>query len=125
MDINGHTFLSEDYVSYEVAKLLNKKGFDESCDYYYDQSSDEPQQFTLDEMYYSYDEFLKAPTLQMAMKWLREEKNIIINIWYNGVEWAAEHYNDEDENFYLIADSYNSHEEAVEAALKYALENLI
>lgn len=28
MDTNGHTILSEDYVSFEVAKLLKEKGFD-------------------------------------------------------------------------------------------------
>ena len=44
----------------------------------------------------------------------------------NGVDWDAEYYNNEDENFYLITDySRNSYEEAAETALKYTLENLI
>ena len=48
--------IEEDFVSVEIAKLLEEKGFNESCDNYYDRNSDEPepQQLTLDEMYYSY-----------------------------------------------------------------------
>ena len=106
------TIITEDYVSNETFKLLKEKGFDDSCCRFVIES---------DETYYR-----GAPTLQMAMKWLREEKNIIINMWYNGVDWDAEHYNNDDENFYLITNySCNSYEEAVEAALKYCLENLI
>ena len=125
--------ITEDYCSYEVAKLLKEKGFDEPCDNYYDQSSDEPQQLTLDEMYYSYDEFLKAPTQQMAMKWLREEKNIFIviephaydyvnekNKSYSCSLWIGDNYYE-----YLESKDYPSYEEAVESAIKYSLENLI
>lgn len=118
----------EDYVSYEVAKLLKEKGFDESCDYYYDQSSDEPQQLTLDEMYYSYDEFLKAPTLQMAMRWLRKIYGIDIVIEISDPS-------DRDRKYYCviwnknndsyILDLFGSYEEAVSAAIEYSLKNLI
>jgi hypothetical protein len=96
----------EDYVSFEVAKLLKLKGFNK------DYPKGDCTQY--------------ACTLQMAIKWLREEKNIIVNVWYNGVDWDAEYYNNEDENFYPTTDSsFNSYEEAVDAALKYVLENLI
>ena len=113
---------TEDYCSYEIAKLLKEKGFDGVCDYAY---SNKGNWFEIDRS--NFDEvYCLRPTHQMAIKWLREEKNIIINVWYNGVDWDAEHYNNEDENFYLITDpSCNSYEEAVEAALKYCLENLI
>jgi hypothetical protein len=138
--------LAEDYCSYEVAKLLKEKGFNESCDYYYDQSSDEPQQLTLDEMYYSYDEFLKAPTHQMAMKWLREEHQLHISVdvspiygkvkdekgrntcgllyWHYMAsgEWVNEKYNPNQKAFIVSAKSY---EDAVEEALKFTLEKLI
>ncbi len=119
--------IEEAYVSFEVAKLLKEKRFDEPCWVKYDNegylsfnhvgyiNSEEPC-----------DDFCAlAPTHQMVMKWLREEKNIIVNIWYDGGDWNAEYYNDEDENFYLITCLCNSYEEAVEAALKYCLENLI
>ena len=114
--------VKETYVSLEVAKLLQEKGFDIECNNAYYNGK------LIDYTMYGFCgalDFIFAPTQQMAMAWLREEKNIIINIWYDGVDWAAEYYNNEDENFYLIADSYNSYEEAVESALKYILENLI
>lgn len=121
--------IEEDYVSFEVAKLLKERGFDEPClSYFWTEENgvnidycDIP--FTNKQLYSGQ---TLRPTHQMAMKWLREEKNIIVNVWYDGVDWEAEYYNDEDEGFYLITDySCNSYEEAVEAAIKYCLENLI
>lgn len=118
--------ITEDYCSFEVAKLLKEKGFDEPV--YRGISinnliftKEKPEDFN-----YELSAYCSQPTHQMAMKWLREEKNIIVNVWYNGVDWSAEYYNNEDENFYLITDySCNSYEDAVEVALKYCLENLI
>ena len=114
--------IAEDYCSYEVANLLKEKGFEGICDYAY---SNKGNYFEIDRS--NFDEvYCLRPTLQMAMKWLREEKNIIVNVWYNGAGWNAEYYNDEVDNFYIIADCLsNSYEDAVEAAIKYCLENLI
>ena len=104
--------IKEAYCSFEVAKLLKDKGFDEPCT--------ELNKLCLRD---GEKPVLKV-THQKAMKWLRQEKNIIINVWYNGVDWNAEYYNNETENFYLITtSSCNSYEEAVEAALKYVLKN--
>ena len=119
--------IHEAYVSYEVAKLLKGKGFDEECDNYYNQSSDEPQQLTLDEMYYSYDEFVKAPTHQMACAWLREFHNIFILVGWLPIQkkYFTRIINMTDgcpkRNLHEHAD----YEDAVEEALKYTLENLI
>ena len=33
--------ITEDYVSFEVAKLLREKGFNEECEYFYDEYKDE------------------------------------------------------------------------------------
>jgi hypothetical protein len=129
--------ITEDYVSFETAKLLKEKGFeynpDESywlidannimywisCIGAYDYVDVPTESFQRPKNGY------RLVTQAMAMKWLRE-KNIIINVWYNGVDWDAEYYNDEDENFYFITEpSCNSYEEACEAAIKYCLENLI
>lgn len=122
--------VKEDYVSFETAKLLKEKGFNETCDNYYDQSSDEPQQLTLDEMYYSYDEFIKAPTLQMAMKWLREVHNIAMNIGWgeifeNKFQWWCIILNIKDGSILRESEYCATYEEAVEAAIKYCLKNLI
>lgn len=105
--------ITEDYCSFEVAKLLKEKGFDEPCT--------ELNKLCLRD---GEKPVLKI-THQKAMKWLREEKNIIVNVWYNGVDWSAEYYNNKDENFYLITCLCDSYEEAVEIALKYCLESLL
>ena len=126
--------ITEDYCSFEVAKLLKEKGFDELCDNYYDQSSDEPQQLTLDEMYYSYDVFIKAPTHQMAMKWLREVHNLFIEPYVvkNYSKKKLEYtYSIQDLDFQGSDDgiecckNWDTPEQACETAIKYCLENLI
>ena len=75
--------IKEAYCSFEVAKLLKDKGFDEPCT--------ELNKLCLRD---GEKPVLKV-THQKAMKWLRQEKNIIINVWYNGVDWNAEYYNNE------------------------------
>lgn len=118
--------ITEDYVSYEVSKLLKEKGFDTFKPYGWDEElfdTEYPRNFSIN--FDSKEHWISCPTHQTAMKWLRQEKNIIINIWYDGGDWNTEYYNNEDENFHLITCLCNSYEEAVEAALKYCLENLI
>ena len=115
--------MKEAYCSYEVSKLLKEKGFDEYCDNYYDQSSDEPQQLTLDEMYYSYDEFIKAPTHQMACAWLRE-KGYHIYTFNLGPLWIYE-IQSLTKDWTFSFGGFENHDAAIEAAIKYCLENEI
>ena len=122
--------IAEDYCSFEIAKLLKEKGFDEPIFEFYIGNKDtiryarNKDGFRLSEL--DGDFYYPHITHQTAIKWLREEKNIIVNVWYNGVDWNAEYYNDEVDNFYLITDCLcNSYEDSVESALKYCLENLI
>ena len=100
--------ITEDYVSFETAKLLKEKGFDEECQQYYGD--------------YRY----PCPTLQMAMKWLREVHNIAIeteweHLWYAYIKPMTSKPSEED--YYQCESS--KYEEACEAAIKYCLENLI
>lgn len=55
--------ITEDYVSFEIAKLLKEKGFNEYCE----------KSYSLEGKLYSNfpDDCILAPTLQMAAKWLR------------------------------------------------------
>jgi len=137
--------ITEDYVSFETAKLLKEKGFEgNSILTIYDEnaakvyikelqekhlpySSDDPK---LKEFYYT------QPTLQMAMKWLREVHNIFIAIEivpHVTVTMEQKYYFfklHKDRRSYksYLNDSimlYFSYEEACEAAIKYCLENLI
>ena len=123
----------EDYCSYEVAKLLKEKGFDEYCRSYYELG--EPRVYVgstgvcnntifQDES----NECIARPTHQMALRWLREN-NIIITpqpeyfscdrckSW--GIDiWAFDNYE-------KLPGDFPTYEQAVEAALKYCLTKLI
>ena len=73
--------ITEDYVSFETAKLLKEKGFDSECHshYYACHRPDGSVQYHIAEIYSlkSLKDFYLAPTLQMAMKWLREVHKLI------------------------------------------------
>ena len=148
--------ITEDYVSLETAKLLKEKGFnhwcyksygtavyhkgtpisfDEECDlksegleneieyvdggYLYDFGCDNRKK---DEKVWA------APTLQMAMKWLRDVHNLWCEISWEGKGlWCMEVFSLMDEEFIpgSIVHEIKSYEEACETAIKYCLENLI
>ena len=69
--------MNEDYVSFEVAKLLKEKEFDWYCRAYYDYNSEEFSY--LNDISNTYDVYA-APTLYMAIKWIRNKKEIHIMI---------------------------------------------
>lgn len=72
--------ITEDYVSFETAKLLKEKGFNELCRYYYSSKGKMYRTYGLKDRNYTGVNTYSAPTLQMTMKWLREEHNIFIQI---------------------------------------------
>lgn len=134
--------ITEDYVSFETAKLLKEEGFDEECDCFYNNTIDygTPGLEVDGQLYYKnsalYDEEYAAPTLQMAMKWLREEKKIGIEINTNfdcaDGKWYYEYgfcifqlYGTFEKLSECDYDGYKTYEEACEAAIKYCLKNLI
>ena len=124
--------ITEDYVSFEIAKLLKEKGFDGRCTHYY-----KNEKYLVDLGYtniHSYTnsdlvEELTAPTLQMAMKWLREVHNCPIEIlWHWNTdsqcsEWYFMHHMELKPLPQI--QYYDTYEQACEAAIKYCLEHLI
>lgn len=74
--------IQEDYVSCELAKLLKKKGFNEPCVYNY--WDDNNLLMSASGLPVTNDSYIgdrcSAPTLYLAMKWLREEKELLISI---------------------------------------------
>lgn len=75
--------IAEDYVSYEIAKLLKEKGFDEYCyGYYYTSEYMTKGDITQRNLELSRDS-CSAPTLQRTVKWLREVHSILVVIDYN------------------------------------------
>lgn len=116
--------IEEAYVSFETAKLLKEKGFDNECSGYYDQErvlqrlSACSIKDTLRSPFYF--DCIPAPTQQMAMRWLREVHDIKIMIRpYVDGTYSYEILN----GFWYV--NFDSYEDATEAAIKCCLENLI
>lgn len=144
--------VTEDYVSFETAKLLKEKGFDSDgvgClgGFYSERCYESGHGITTqsgqevgivyDDLTNSdleYDEYLR-PTLQMAMKWLREKHNQNITVKaHNNVARLKTIYYAEVQNLSEPAEKgfcvngctfKDTYEEAVEYAIRYCLENLI
>ena len=126
--------ITEDYVSFEIAKLLKEKGFDEPCRTYY-----QDEKFVNDvcTQYYQWNskspfEQISAPSIQMATKWLREVHHYYIQVEFDPPTFSADIYKMDEIDEYGSAKhiqptfaNIKSYEEAVEAALKYSLEDLI
>jgi hypothetical protein len=129
--------ITEDYVSFEVAKLLKEKGCYLIASYvHYDENGTQhtthyPMELNIyDKPVYT------APTLQMAMKWLREVHNLVIepyrtacgylytisSIPYGSTKYDnSQAFNGDDED----SGQWSTWEKACEDGVKYCLENLI
>lgn len=145
--------ITEDFVSFESAKLLKEKGFDAvKCQNSPHFSYNIDGQFSGP----SWDSKYNAPTLQMAMKWLREIHNVLIVVDY---EWECDttpyyfkiyrlgengkpervavkgvsYDKDDNPKEHIVGyrdwersyGDYSTYEQACEAGIKYCLENLI
>ena len=117
--------IQEDYVSFGVAKLLKEKGFEGKCH----NSMQETTTHYSDEWNSSFTETTDIPTLQMAMKWLRESNNIHIEVRYfpmpNIYRYVIIHSPATFENIDSHPQYFNTYEQACEAGIKYCLEKLI
>ena len=142
--------ITEDYVSFEIAKLLKEKGFDGKCykvwvhytsstpmlwaaptfvegETIVDRESVESAERTWNTIYgdsENKNHGYLAPTLQMAMKWLREVHNIAIGITFRKprrILWEIY----KNEEFISGGDSPLSYEDVCDDAIKCCLENLI
>lgn len=131
--------ITEDYVSLEVAKLLREKEFNEICEYEYGVPKVDGE-YVLQRFFKPIknsdliDEAYTAPTLAVAMKWLREVHNYHICI---SIDSYVKPYNNEyyffirrrKDKFEEISPCeqvfFKTYEEAAEVAIKYCLEKLI
>ena len=128
----------EAYVSFEIAKLLKEKEFDEEVNWYYDSEGFcEPCSSWVKSCPHDY---YPMPTHQMACAWLRNKEIIIdilaqsnkttspeymFNIWdYSATQWNK-HICEYQPAFVEQEFDFTTYEDAVEAALKYSLENLL
>lgn len=129
--------IEEDYVSFEIAKLLKEKGFEQNTNLlpYY---TDNGNLFTgdINTPHIRYYNAASAPTLQMAMKWFREKHCIFIATefgWFHGdYEYQASVVKMNptmpptlDSIDHIKGFRNKSYEIACEAAIKYCLDNII
>ena len=147
--------ITEDYCSFKVAKLLKEKGFPQKYDVFHSMvynEEDYEDEYEVQRMVLQ-TKLVKAgtlssypvgvpepkcycPTHQMAMKWLREKHKVFIYIepfiTTSGLHGYKPYCTKIGGEFMWINPlreysntSSDIYEEAVEAALKYCLENLI
>jgi len=135
--------ITEDYVSFEIAKLLKEKGFDELTGFVYSENGELMKLSDFGVRYLSNNDcddyphwqfpfegvtsIVSAPTLQMVMKWLRE-KEIFVEVTHtlfsSPHKYQYSIFRTEPE-FYITSDEHKSYEEACNAAIEYCLKNLI
>lgn len=131
--------ITEDYLSFEVAKLLKEKGFNLEWSPFY--SEQDKNEWVRNNNYNipnpNYDDNIPfdseilnviAPhvSLQMAMKWLREvHKYLIVVGNKNGNYLYLIKDLKANTDLGISNDEYINYEEACEAAIKYCLTNLI
>ena len=137
-----------DFVNFEIAKKLKEKGFKEECLCHYigeDLFSNIESPIANNQFWFSHNKYdniwhrdnVDAPTISQVLKWLREEKNISIEVsihcslkWMCGIydfsdgiaDFTQYDYNGIDDTVYILYDSY---EQAALAGIEYVLDNLI
>ena len=125
--------ITEDYVSFETAKLLKEKGFDQNCATYY--LDGHVWRHYHGEVIPKGKQIYAAPSQAIAMKWLREVHGLHISLEpcydYDSMHviFLAFVQNVADVHEFMdgrknVA-SYPNAEKCYELALKYCLENLI
>jgi hypothetical protein len=121
--------ITEDYVSFETAKLLKEKGFDEGCRARYGTAGSFCyEKYEVEASGCEMHNAILAPTLQMAMKWLREVHNLYIDIRINinNSLYSFQIYSVGISGARAFTEyRIESYEAACEEAIKYCLEKLI
>lgn len=129
-----------DYCDYKLSLALKAAGFDEPCDSYYDKAcaADDEHWHTKREELYNWNGLasecqISAPTLWQAQKWLREKKELFIEVSPNFGMRARATFGITSHDFtlfdsrgHIINDmdrsTYPSYEQALSAGIAAALE---
>lgn len=121
--------MTEELVTLETAKQLRKKGFNEYCKNVIDISN-----IPRETLYRINDDLPKQcfsqPTQSVAQKWLRETKNLHIEIYRNACGYGyiivkannGTWMEDDDAKGPNDGGNWDTYEEALEAGLQEALE---
>lgn len=134
---------TENYVTFETAKLLKEKGFNYPCmQYIIEGDIDKQLVFSEGEIDWNdapVTKTISIPTLQMAMKWIREVGNLFIEIDYDsyetedidsvttqiGYSFSLQKKEKPNKYEYIHDWVYDTYEEAAEEAIKYCLINYV
>lgn len=124
----------EDFVSINIAKVLKEKGFNRPCVKHCINGQIYISPYS-NAYNYECKETVNIPTISQVLKWLREEKQIHIQVYANACGYvyvicdtpelgASDKYNSD----YLGSNdggAWDSYEECVLDGIKYILNNLI
>ncbi|MBR5297449.1 MAG: hypothetical protein IKU29_06250 [Parabacteroides sp.] len=123
----------EDFVTFEIAKKLEEKGFNWPCYHYYRKNKKDLFMIFPSENWDYDEERINAPSISQARKWLIKEKKLFIEISMSFNKYYFEIYctdsydetygNQINRKFNEI--DYNTDEQATLAGIEYALDNLI
>jgi len=135
--------ITEDYISFENAHLLKNAGFNEVTSHVYSDTKEllrltdygikdltnkdcdeyPKWQFLIEGV----SEIISAPTIQMAMKWLREEHKIHLSIVPSMTigKFKMSVYYDDYTGWKKFGKEMKSYEEACNKGISYILKNLI
>lgn len=134
-------FHKEDYVSLKTAKLLKKKGFNESCETKINIKTDRIS-YNCNKVYSFNSEldndYISCPTLYEAEKWLRKNYNCIITtnveFYTNGTNYlfqvifydenAYDYISDKSSGLHGDNGEYKSYEECLDTAIREALKHI-
>lgn len=122
--------IKEAYVSFETAKLLKDKGFDEELRTYYDDFGNERalgddfsdiKNSDIEKSSDYLELYCTRPTQQMVMCWLRKTHNLFIEVEL-GVSAYVWIITDMTNNVVIRLDAVvGDYEDAIESAIKYCL----
>lgn len=140
----------EDFVNFSIAKKLKEKGFREPClGWYYpfevcgfdyktsivfNNSAYRGSNYKDMLVSHKDEKYIDAPTISQVLKWLREEKLILIGLSpmqeYDGnemIEWCSTIYKADKQGGMSWMEElyYESYEQAALASIEYILDNLI
>ena len=123
--------IHDEICTYEVCKLAREKGFDVQTFDWYDYTGNYNKGFIPHKLHECprYKEYY-APTQGLLQRWLREEKGYYVYPYYdnNEFKWTYSTREKTGDMWILLVGetpNFDEYEEAMEAGLKFVLENLV
>lgn len=120
-----------EFVSFEIAKKLKDLGFDESSLFFYREDDEDKCVHCVDinKPLTHYNGAIIAPTISQVLKWLRDNKILIIPVpsYFNAegicISWDCDIW--ADDNYECCRGDKKTYEEAALAGIEYVLNNIL